>query len=207
MRFADGNVKLRRLKIGITRRVFDDETFSFRFLTSDLRLPISRASRKHLQSEIPPDAVLQMHDEIALLQVREINIQRGARGLRVRGLLPTRSLHFVSAKNLRVRNDYKFCLVANEPASERANLSRRSRVEGRGLGRVRLSPLASRLSPSPHLSPHFLKPLTLAVVVAENLDNVALAQPTMQLVEKLPPLRLGNLYLWCAFTQWTERVE
>ena len=43
-----------------------------------------------------------MHHVIPGFQLGEIDIQRGARGLRVRGLEPARPLDFVPAENLRV---------------------------------------------------------------------------------------------------------
>ena len=60
------------------------------------------ADGQNFQAEISPDAVLQMHDVVAFLQFREINVQRRTRGLRVRRFEPARTLDFVTAKNLRV---------------------------------------------------------------------------------------------------------
>ena len=55
--------------------------------------------------------------------------------------------------------------------------------------------------------PDFLKPLPLAVVVAENVDGVILPQPAVKLLEKFAPLRLGNLRFRRAFGQRTEGVQ
>jgi hypothetical protein len=39
------------------------------------------------------------------------------------------------------------------------------------------------------------------------MHGVALAQPAMELIEELAPLRLGNRHLGRAFSQWAEGVE
>ena len=83
--------------------------------------------------------MLQMHDQIAFLQIGEINVERGTRGQRVRGFLAARPLDFVAAENFRVGDDDEFRLVANKAASERAEVSPKSDVEVQGL----LAPSAS----------------------------------------------------------------
>ena len=60
--------------------------------------------------------------------------------------------------------------------------------------------------PSP-IRPNFFKPLPFAVVVAENVDGIILAQPAMKLVEKFAALRLGNLQFRRAFGQRTKGIE
>ena len=77
---------------------------------------------QNFQTEITPDAMLQMHDVIAFLQFGEINVQRGARGLRVRRFEPARTLDFVTAKNFRIGHDHQFGFVANETARQRADV-------------------------------------------------------------------------------------
>ena len=67
--------------------------------------------------------MLQMHDQVAFFQIREINVERGTRGQRVRGFLSARTLDFVTPKNFRIGDDDQFCLVANETARERTDLN------------------------------------------------------------------------------------
>ncbi len=55
--------------------------------------------------------------------------------------------------------------------------------------------------------PNFFKPLALAFVVAEDMDGVTLPQPAVELVEKFTPLRLGDLRVGRAVTQWTVGIE
>jgi len=55
--------------------------------------------------------------------------------------------------------------------------------------------------------PNFLKPLTLAVVVAENMNDIILSQPAMQLLEKFTTLRLGDWQFRRALGQRTKRIE
>ena len=61
-----------------------------------------------------------MNDQIAFLQIREINVQRGTRRERVRRLEPARALDFVAPENLRVGDDDQFRLVAEKTTGERA---------------------------------------------------------------------------------------
>ena len=46
-----------------------------------------------------------MHHVIAFLQIGEINVESGARGLRMRRFEPARALNFVAAKNFRIGDD------------------------------------------------------------------------------------------------------
>ena len=119
MRFGDGNVKLRRLFAGICGRVFDDETLGG---SCGLRVAgcglTATANRHGLQTEITPDAVLQMHDEIAVIQVGKINVECRAGGQRVRRFLAARPLDFVASEDLRIGVDNQFRLVADKSASE-----------------------------------------------------------------------------------------
>ena len=52
-----------------------------------------------------------------------------------------------------------------------------------------------------------LEPLALTVIIAENMDGIALTEPAVELLEKFAALRLGNLRFGSAFSQWTKRVE
>src|SRR5882724_10130953 len=138
------------------------------------------ASRHYFQTEITPDAVLQMHDEIAVVQVGKINVERGTRGQRVGGFLAARPLDFVATKNLRVGDDGEFHFLADKTTGERSDLYCRCIAETEFL-------------------PDFLKALPLAVVVAENVNRIILTQPAVKLLEKFASLRLGDLRLRRAF--------
>src|ERR1017187_2903919 len=166
------------------------------------------ANRHQFQTEITPDAVLQLHDQIAFLQIREINVERGARGQRVRGFLAARSLDFVAAENFRIGDDDEFGLVADETTGEGAEVQRRTGV----------APVSNFFflcffrwrqagSLSYEFHPNFRKPLAFAVVVAKDMDRVILPQPAVELLKKLAPLRLGDWRLRRTFGQRTERVE
>ena len=66
--------------------------------------------------------MLQMHDEIAFLQIGEINVERGTRGQGVRGFQPARTLDFITPKNFRIGDDDEFRLFADETARQRADV-------------------------------------------------------------------------------------
>ena len=55
--------------------------------------------------------------------------------------------------------------------------------------------------------PNLFEAAALAVVVAEEMDGVALAQPAVQLVKKFAPLRLGYLRLGGALGKGAEGVQ
>ena len=139
MRLGDGNIKFRRLIAGIGGGVFDDKTFRAGFfgwasvLTSRSRglcrhrLP-PRTRRQIFQAEKFSDAVLEMDDEIAFLQIGEINVERGTGCERMRRFEPARALDFVSPENFRVGDHDQFCLVADETTGERAEMSQQLAV-------------------------------------------------------------------------------
>src|SRR5882724_7382514 len=93
---------------------------------------VAVADRHYFQTKITPDAILQMHDEIAVVQIGKINVERRTCGQRVGIFLAARTLDFVTSKNFRVGDDDEFCFRVNKSASERTQMSRGSRVEGRG---------------------------------------------------------------------------
>src|ERR1043165_4203702 len=59
----------------------------------------------------------------------------------------------------------------------------------------------------PLFPPDFGKTLPLAIVVAEHMDGIALAQPAMQLGKEFAPLLLGDQRLQRALRQRTKRLE
>ena len=84
--FRNRHVKLWRRLIQPARRVFDDQAFLTVgwILVRAFREPGAAAKRKDLQSQVTADPMLQMDHIVSVLQVREIDVQRGSGGLRVR---------------------------------------------------------------------------------------------------------------------------
>ena len=74
----------------------------------------ARAQRQIFQAQITPDAMLQMHHQIAFLQIREINVQRRTRRLGVRRFQPARPLDFVTPENFRIRHHHQLGRLAQE---------------------------------------------------------------------------------------------
>src|SRR5262249_11975156 len=150
--------------------VLDDETFlTFRFrrgLTMACRLPAC-AGGKNLQTAIPPYTMLKMHHIVTFLHLREINIKRGTTGNGVRRFQSARPLDLVPAKNFRVSDDGKFCIVAKKSPRKRTQMThRRDRCVRRLIEAV--------------FAPDFLEPLPLAFVIADHVHRVRLAKPAMQ---------------------------
>ena len=140
--------------------------------------------RHQFQPAITPDAVLQMHNQIAFLQIGEINVQRGTRSQRVHGFLAARALDFVAPENFRIGDNDEFRLVTNEAARERAGLNHQPCFRRKTV-----------------FLPNLLETLPLAVVVAKDVDGVILPQPAMKLLEKLAALSFGDLRFRRAFGQ------
>ena len=55
--------------------------------------------------------------------------------------------------------------------------------------------------------PDFREALALAVVVAEDVDRIALPQPSMELLEELPALGFGDSGIRAALGQRAKGVE
>ena len=96
--------------------------------------------RQVLQTQITADAVLQMHHQIALLQVREINVQRRARGLGMRRFQSARPLDLVTPEDFRVGDHDELRLVADESAGERAEVKLRASQAARRGGQTQFFP-------------------------------------------------------------------
>ncbi len=145
--------------------------------------------------------MLQMHNKIAVFQIREINVECGARSLRVRRFLAARTLDFVASEDFRIGDDHELRFVTNEAAGERTDLD-----VGFGVGFVSrlVGPQSRRYT---ELFPDFLKALALAIVVAKDVDVVLLPEPAVKLLEKFTALRLGNLRFGRAFRQRTEGIK
>ena len=213
MRLADGDVKFRRRLRGIVRGVFDGETFLTAGAPGFLGLLQPRALIENLQTKKSPDAVLDVDDVIAFLELGKINVEQRARGGGVRRLEPARALDFVAPENLRVGDDDEFGLLVDEAARERAEVGPKSKVQGprsKVVGALRLWTLDFGLWTvfrEAEFAPDFLESLPLARRVTEDVDGEALPQPAMQLREELAPLRLRDLHLRRALGDGTEGVE
>ena len=131
-----------------------------------------QAGRHGLQAQVASDAVLEMDDVIALLQFGKIDVQQRPARSRVRRFQPARALHFVTPKNLRVRDHDQFGRFKKKTARERAQPD------------VQSAWISQAVFP-----PNFLETLPFAIVVAEKAHFITLARPAMQLLEKLFALR------------------
>ena len=108
------------------------------------------ANRQVFQTKEPSNPVLQMNDKVAFFQFGKVNVEGGPGGQCVRRFQPAWPLDSVTPENFRVGDDNELCFFAKKSPGERADVSRRSRVEGRGLIRqLRLSTLDSGLSTTP----------------------------------------------------------
>jgi hypothetical protein len=72
-----------------------------------------------------------MHDQVAFLQIGEINVERRAGRQRVRRFEPARPLDFVASENFRVRDDNQLCFIADKAAGERADVGPKSKVKSK----------------------------------------------------------------------------
>jgi hypothetical protein len=80
---AHGHVQTRGLGCGIARGVLDDQALLATILGTAGRGRPGR--RERLETAINPDAVLQVHDEIALVEIGEIDFEGAAKDLGVGG--------------------------------------------------------------------------------------------------------------------------
>ena len=160
-----------------------------------------RARGQVLQAEETANAVLDVDDEVAFFQFGEINVERGAGGERMRRFQPARTLDFVAAKNFRVGDNDEFGPVTKETARKSADLDLGFGVQ-ESWGCVARGAVPKTGTPKTkdhQLFPDFFKPLSFAIVVAKDVDRVALPQPAMKLVEKFPAPGLGDLQFGCTF--------
>src|ERR1035437_5947256 len=162
------------------------------------------ARRQVFQTKESPNTVLQVDNQVAFFQFGKVNVEGGTGGQRVRGFQPPWPPNFLAAKKFPLGDDDEFCFFAKKSAGKRADVSRGSRVEGRGLNEIWLSTLDFRLSAQAQFIPDFHETLLLAVVVAEDMNGVTLPQPAVELVEKFAALRLGGLRVGGAFAERRE---
>ena len=120
---------------------------------------------------------------------------------------PARSLDLVTPENLGVRNDNQPGCFAKKSAGKRSDVSRRTRDERQGRNGIRLLLLDGRLWTRAHFLPDFLESLPFAVVVAEDMDGMVLAQPAVELAKKFTALQLGDLRFGHAVGQRPKRLK
>ena len=137
MRLADGNVETRRRLIGIAGGVLDGETFLLRAggARGFLQRFQAAGDGHELQTAIASDAVLEMHDVIAVVEIGEVDVEQRARGLRVRRLEPARALDFVASEYFSIGDDDELRLFVEEAAGERTEVGEKVRGEGQGARR------------------------------------------------------------------------
>ncbi len=122
VRLGHRHIELGRRLRGVARRVFDDQAFlaGVGVRARPFGWLCAGAQGQHLQPDIPPNPVLQVDDVVALLQLREINVQGRTRRLRVRRFEAARALHLVTPKDLGVGDHDQPGLIAKEAAGQRA---------------------------------------------------------------------------------------
>ena len=193
------------------------------FLALRLIESVRRSRRQYFQTPVAPDAVLDVDDAVPFFELGEIDVERRTHGRCAWSFKTPRTLDFVSSEDFCVGDDHQFSFIENEASTERAEVQLRAGVSpARAIRRFLTSgkfggPRRAPRSPGPAgclfrlakaiILPNLVEPLPLAFVVTENVNRVALAQPAMDLPEKLPALRFGNLRFRRAITQWAERVE
>ena len=176
VRLGHRHVELRRLVVSGARGVFDHQAF-----LAATRGP--RLSRwQGLETAVDPDAVLEMDDVVAQIELREIDLEGIAHRLRVVRLQPARARHLVPPVDLGIRDHHASGRFAEESPRKRAR---------QDLGNPPRSGVAR--SRGQQLPPQFSETLDLAGIVAEHLEMVALTQPPLQLLEEGAPLLLGDL--------------
>ena len=125
---GDRHVEFGRRLVRIRRRIFDDEAFlggvTFElpgWAQGDATLS-SRAQRQDLQTEISPDAVLDVNDIITLFEFAEIDVECRAHRRGVRRFQAARPLHLVPAEDFSVGDDDQPAFGEDKSASESAEV-------------------------------------------------------------------------------------
>src|ERR1051325_4167636 len=124
----------------------------------------------------------------------------------------SRPLDFVSAKNLGIRHNHDFGFFAEETASEGAKMSLQALAFGLpwSAGNLRVDGILDGFRVRVFeavFAPDLAESLALAVVVAEELNGIALSEPAVELVEEFPALSLGNLRFRGSLGQRPECVK
>src|SRR5262245_28368073 len=102
-----------------------------------------------------------MNYVIAVFQLGEINVEGRTRRLRMRRFQPARTLHLVTAENLRVGDDNQLAFVIKKAACQSANVER---------GSFRTQAI---------FLPNLSESLAFAIVIAKDVHCVILTQPSM----------------------------
>src|SRR5258708_37235528 len=82
---------------------------------------ISAAARQRLQADVTANAMLEVHDVVALLQVGEVNVKQGAGSLGVARFQPPGTLDFVAAKDFGIGDYDQAGAVRNKTTAKRAD--------------------------------------------------------------------------------------
>ena len=172
---ADGNVEAGWFGGGTGRGVLDDEAFVAGGFVGSGLAAAAILGRERLQSAEYSDAILQVDDVVAFLELGEVDLEDGADCGGVAGLESAWALDLVAAINLGVGDDHKTGIRNEESAVEDADMAMR------GWQR------------EPEFGPEFLESLTFAFVAAEHVDLVFLTGPAVELLEELASLGLGDL--------------
>jgi len=109
---------------------------------------------------------------------------------------PAGSLNLVAPKDFCVRGHDQFCFFTKIAAGKSAGMSAKpwpGSIRGRIFETV--------------FPPNFREPLTLALIVAKDMDGVILARPAMELSEEFAALGLGYLRFGRALRHRAECVE
>ena len=162
--------------------------------------------------------MLDVHDVIAFLEFGEVDVQGGTRGDGVRGLHAPGPLEFVAPEDLGIGDDHAGAFGEEETSAQRPQMCLQPGAafplshpmgEGRGEGLSLSRPLGEGWGegvPQPILIPNLSEPLPFALVVAEDVDGAACAQPAVQLSKELASLGLGDMGLRRSLAEGTEQV-
>lgn len=189
--FRDGNVKARRFIPRAGGGVLDDEAF----LSGGVagrgrgRAPAAGLCGEGAEAAVDPDAVLEVDDEVAFLELGEVHFEDGTDRAGMAGLQAARSLDLVAPVDLRVGDDDQPGLRDDEPAGQDPDMARGDRFRQVELG------------------PEFPEALPFAFVAAEDMDGVVLSGPPMDLFEEGPALGLGDLWIRQGVADGAEGVE
>jgi hypothetical protein len=108
-------------------------------------------------------------------------------------------LDAIAPENLRVGNDNKFGFITEKSPGQGADVNYEWRLVN---GCMRLA--TSRYS---QFTIHFLESLPFAFIIAEDVNGIIPARPSVELIKELAPLRFGNLRVRRAFAERTIRVQ
>ena len=187
MSLAHRHIQLGRRIVGIACGILDHNAL----VPAVIRALFRTGKRHYFHAEIPPNAVLHMHHIIALLQLGEVDVERGFHYRAVATFHSARTLYLVPAKHLRIAHHHPAPGTVEESPAQGAERD--------------IQFAAFRFKPV--LRPQLLQPLLFARVVAEHEHGVILATPAVELGKKFAPLRIDNLWISHAPFHWTESLQ